>query len=199
MFTFSTGVLGILLDIEKLVFIPMGLFTEYIIFMMLINSPDFSIKILPKTMRGESKNFRGLFNSFTHSGYLLGIIFSLYFSIYFSLINLVFFQWFFSIRLNLDLTNVFFVSATLFTIYYFMYHVIKKNLSVKVASARVQLYVAYSVTISIILAALSLNNILMSFITWLGIGFTWLTYFLRRIEDEDEVALKNDSNEQGID
>lgn len=65
-----------------------------------------------------------------------------------------------------------------------MYHVSIKEISTKVIKARIRLYLAILATITAGLFGLSLKEILLPLITYLGIGLAWLSYFVEKIESE---------------
>lgn len=141
----------------------------------------------PKFIRGSSNDPSGLFDIFSHRAYLYGIIIFSFFSSYFtSGIILVIAK----IYLNLDYNftglfyNLFFLTASIFTILYFMYHIVIKELSIKVVKSRISLYVAITVTITAGIFGLKLKGILEPMITYLGAGFAWLVYFIDKMDIE---------------
>ena len=173
---------------NKYSMIPLLVLSISLLFFMLITLPDRPFEKMPKILRGSARNFKELFNTFTHKAYLIGItIFSFEFGILFITIIYLPLDLFFDYRLEaIIITNAIFPVSTLFTVCYFMYHVAINKLSVKQVRARVHLYVAWSVTISLIFFILNFKNIFYPMITWLGVGFSWLSYLLSRIDAEDE-------------
>lgn len=172
---------------NKFLLMPMLICFFFLLFMMLISLPDQALKYIPKKVKGNSRDFKELFSTFSHRAYLIGItLFSFDFAVLFILIIDGFLESIFNYTVKVDIEDVFFPIITLFTICYFMYHVVIKDLSIKLARARVQLYVACTLTISLIFFIFSFKNIFIPMITWLGVGYSWLTYFLGRIDAEDQ-------------
>ncbi|MCF6410674.1 hypothetical protein [Pseudalkalibacillus salsuginis] len=164
----------------------------FIIFIMLIKLMDNNLKYLPKKIKGNSNNFRDLLNTFNTRAYLVGIIL---FSFYFILLLYILIQFpllfFLDYSLLINIENLYFPSITIFTIYYFMYHVVIKKQSTKLARSLIHLYVAISISISLLFFVVSLDNVFTPMITWLGVGYAWLNYFLARIDNEDELNKGN--------
>jgi len=141
----------------------------------------------PKFIRKEAENPGQLFDAFGHWPYLYGVfIYSFFASFFICVIVLV------AVRmiLNLDLHmtnlfyNMFFLTTAVFSVLYFMYHISVKNVSTKVVKARVRLYLAIATTITAGLFGLSLKEIFTPLITYLGMGFAWLSFFMDKIDSE---------------
>ncbi|MGE1115434.1 hypothetical protein ACQJ0K_27270 [Priestia megaterium] len=172
---------------NKYSMIPLLILSISLLFFMLITLLNRPFERMPKIARGSARNFKELFNTFTHRAYLIGItIFSFEFAILFITIISLPLDLFTDYHLEIIITNAIFSVSTLFTVCYFMYHVVINKLSVKQVRARVHLYVAWSVTISLIFFILDFKNIFYPMITWLGVGFSWLSYLLSSIDAEDE-------------
>lgn len=141
----------------------------------------------PKFIRKEALNPAQLFDSFSHCSFLYGImVYSLFASffiegVYIALVKLI-------LQINFDFSksfyNLFFLTTAVFLVFYFMYHVSVKNVSTKVIKARIRLYLAIITTITAGLLGLSLKEILLPLITYLGIGLAWLSFFVEKIESE---------------
>ncbi|WP_243495762.1 hypothetical protein [Priestia aryabhattai] len=172
---------------NKYSMIPLLILSMVFLFFMLITLLNRPFERMQKITGGNARNFKELFNTFTHRAYLIGItIFSFEFAILFITIISLPLDLFTDYHLEIIITNAIFSVSTLFTVCYFMYHVVINKLSVKQVRARVHLYVAWSVTISLIFFILDFKNIFYPMITWLGVGFSWLSYLLSRIDAEDE-------------
>ncbi|MGP3609978.1 hypothetical protein [Anoxybacteroides rupiense] len=141
----------------------------------------------PKFIRKGSVNPAQLFDIFSHWSFLYGIIIYSFVASFFiggivvAIVHII-------LKLNFDFSklyyHLFFLATTAFSILYFMYHVSVKGISTKVIKARIRFYLAITTTITAGLFGLSLKEILLPLITYLGIGFAWLSYFVEAIESE---------------
>lgn len=141
----------------------------------------------PKFIRKGTENPAQLFDRYSHWSFVYGIIIYSFFASFFiggivvTVVHLIF-------KLNYDFSklyyNLFFITTAVFTVCYFMYHVSMKGISTKVIKVRIRLYLAIIATITAGLFGLSLKEILLPLVTYLGIGLAWLTYFIEKIEME---------------
>ncbi|MDQ0481083.1 hypothetical protein [Guptibacillus hwajinpoensis] len=141
----------------------------------------------PKFIRKESENPAQLFDRFSHWSFLYGIIiYSLVASFFIGGIAVTVVKFIFKLEYDFSKLyyNLFFLTTAIFTVLYFMYHVSMKRISTKVIKARIRLYLAIITTITAGLLGLSLKEILLPLITYLGIGLAWLSYFVEKIESE---------------
>lgn len=141
----------------------------------------------PKFIRKGSENPAQLFDRFSHWSFLYGIIiYSLVASFFIGGIVVTVVQFIFKLEYDFSKLyyNLFFFTTAVFSVLYFMYHVSMKEISTKVIKARIRLYLAIITTITAGLLGLSLKEILLPLITYLGIGLAWLSYFVEKIESE---------------
>ncbi|GAA0303737.1 hypothetical protein GGQ92_003204 [Gracilibacillus halotolerans] len=141
----------------------------------------------PKFIRKGTENPAQLFDRYSHWSFVYGIIIYSFFASFFiggivvTVVHLIF-------KLNYDFSklyyNLFFITTAVFTVFYFMYHISIKGISTKVIKVRIRLYLAIIATITAGLFGLSLKEILLPLVTYLGIGLAWLTYFIEKIEME---------------
>ncbi|WP_137791943.1 hypothetical protein [Bacillus sp. E(2018)] len=174
--------------------ILIGLMMVTVFTLFLILSIKFYWVKPPKFISKESTNPAQLFNKFSHGAFLYGIIIYSFFSSFFVIgIVLAIMQFILDININGSkmFYNVFFITSSLFTIFYFMYHISIKGISTKIIKARIRLYLAIITTIAAGLFGLSLKEILLPLITYLGIGLAWLSYFVEKIESEVEIQALN--------
>ena len=151
----------------------------------------------PKIIRKNTENPAQLFDRFSHLAYLYGIfIYSFFASIFiFGIVFAIGLIFSFNWNLNTLFYHFFFSTAAVFTVFYFMYHVSIKNISTKVIKARIRLYIAVLTTITAGLFGLALKEIVILLIAYLGIGLAWLSFFVEKIESEQEmiISLKQES------
>lgn len=145
-------------------------------------------KFILKFIRQETENPAQLFDIFSHRSFLYGIIiYSFFFSLY---IGMIIYAIGIIFNYNFDLSwwcyNLFFLTSALFSIVYFMYHISVKDISTKKIKVRIRLYLAIIATITASLFGLSLKEILFPLITYLGIALAWLSFFVEKIESEQE-------------
>lgn len=141
----------------------------------------------PKFIRKEALNPAQLFDSFSHWSFLYGIMVYSFFAsffiegVYIAFVKLI-------LQINFDFSKsfytLFFLTTAVFLVCYFMYHVSVKNVSTKVIKARIRLYLAIIATITAGLFGLSLKEIFLPLVTYLGIGLAWLSFFVEKIESE---------------
>lgn len=154
--------------------------------LFILSLKDFWIKP-PRFIHQGTENPAQLFDRFSHRSYLYGIIVYSFFASFFIsgiIFGIVHFipennfnhsKWFY---------NIFFLTSSIFTVLYFMFHVSVKEIPTKVVKARIRLYLAIITTITAGLFGLSLKEILFPLITYLGIGLAWLSFFVEKIESE---------------
>ncbi|MGM0789886.1 MAG: hypothetical protein ACQEUD_07315 [Bacillota bacterium] len=153
-------------------------------FILSLNS--FWIKPL-RFIRQGTDNPAQLFDRFSHRSYLYGIIvYSFFTSILIGgiILGIVHFIPESNFNLSKWFYNLFFLTSSIFTVLYFMFHVSVKEIPTKVVKARIRLYLAVITTITAGLFGLSLKEILFPLITYLGIGLAWLSFFVEKIESE---------------
>jgi hypothetical protein len=141
----------------------------------------------PKFIRQGSENPAQLFDRYSHWSFVYGIIiYSFFASFFIGGIIVIVVQ--FLLNINYDFSklyyNLFFLTTAVFSVLYFMYHVSVKGVSTKIVKARIKLYLAIITTITAGLLGLSLKEILLPLITYLGIGLAWLSFFIEKIESE---------------
>ncbi|MEF2965888.1 hypothetical protein V3851_08610 [Paenibacillus sp. M1] len=141
----------------------------------------------PKFIRKSAQNPAQLFDEFGHWPFLYGIfVYSFFASIFIGAIFLA------AIKkiLNLDYDtsglfyNLFFITTAIYSVFYFMYHVAEKDISTKIIKARIRLYLAIATTITVGLFGIATKEFLTPLITYLGMGFAWLSFFVEKIESE---------------
>lgn len=141
----------------------------------------------PKFIRKGTGNPAQLFDRYSHWSFLYGIFIYSIISTFFiggigvTVVNIVF-------KLNNDFSkyyyNLFFIITAVFTVFYFLYHVSVKNISTKIIKVRIRLYLAIIASVSAGLFGLSLKEILLPLITYLGLGLAWLIFLIEKIEME---------------
>ncbi|XOI97617.1 hypothetical protein ACMX2M_17010 [Paenibacillus polymyxa] len=142
-----------------------------------------------KFIRKNAENPGQLFDSFGHWPFLYGVfIYSFFSSLFIGVIFFTVAQAF--LQINLDTSklfyNLFFLTTSIYSILYFMYHVAVKEVSTKIVKARTRFYLAIIATVTAGLFGISAKEILTPLITYLGIGFAWLSFFVEKIESESK-------------
>ncbi|GAA0501727.1 hypothetical protein GCM10008986_31530 [Salinibacillus aidingensis] len=141
----------------------------------------------PRFIRQETETPAQLFDRFNHWSFLYGIIIYSFFASFFivgiciAFVNAM-------LNFNFDSSklfyNIFFLTSAVFLVFYFMYHISVKNIPPKVIKARINLYLAIIATITAGLVGLSLKELLLPLVTYLGIGLAWLSFFVEKIDSE---------------
>ena len=150
---------------------------------------------LPKFFTGGAKTPSEILSRFTNFSFVYGIaIFSIYTSFFGLGVVLILSEFIFGYKLILPdrvLLNITFCTLALFTIFWFMYHLLfNASVTVKIIKIRLRFYMAISGTASVIILPFA-QELIRPVITYLGIAFIWLTYLIERAELE-LVEEKND-------
>ncbi|WPC42793.1 hypothetical protein [Clostridium sp. JS66] len=143
---------------------------------------------LPKFIIHEAQTPYELLKTFTHGAYFYGIfIFSyitstiIYGVLLYSSIMIIGQP----INLSNIITNLVFITSAIFTIIWFMYHIIfNEEISIQQIKIRLNFYIAFFTTISTIIIWPFFQNALKPLITWLGISFVWLSYITEKAQYE---------------
>jgi hypothetical protein len=141
----------------------------------------------PKFIRQSTETPSQLFDIFGHWSYLYGIfIYSFFASFFMSAVIFAAIHFIVGLEISIGelFYNLFLLTTAIYTILYFMYHLSVKEIPPKIVKARVSLYLAVVATISAGLFGLSFKEILKPLITYLGLGFVWLTYLIDKVESE---------------
>lgn len=158
------------------------LITVYIGYIMFEN-----IK-LPKFIIHKTITPYELLKTFTHGAYFYGIVIFSYITS-----GIIYGILFYSsevltghpVNLSNIIINLVFITSAIFTVMWFMYHVIfNEKISIQEIKIRLYLYIALSTTLSTIIVWPYFQNALKPLITWLGISFVWLTYFMEKAQNE---------------
>lgn len=143
---------------------------------------------LPKFLTGGAKTPSEILSRFTDFSFVYGIaIFSLYTSFFGLGVVLMISQFIFGYKLILPdwvLSNLTLCTLALFTIFWFMYHLLfNPSVTVKIIKIKLRFYLAISGTASVIILPFA-QELIRPVITYLGIAFTWLAYLIERAELE---------------
>lgn len=173
------------------------IFADFIVWWS-VNLPNLSINFIPRFLRRECESFKELFISFTHIGYVIGVtLFAFLFTLLLSIIILIVPFFILEPLTKLDvikgnitelLTYTFLFNSMVFTIFYFLYHIVIQERSIKLVRARVQFYLAFSGTISALLFFIFSKNISIPLLISLGVSYLWLNYLLGRMDAEEEAV-----------
>jgi len=172
---------------DRLQNIILGLFSILILYpFVALNLKTYMFKLPFICQKTDSP--AQLFDIFSHRSFFYGIIvYSFFTSIIIVLLISAIGSWFnYKIDSSNWYSNLFFITSALFTIIYFMYHMSVKNISTKEIKARLRLYSAIVGTISGGLLGLSIKEILVPLITYLGIAFLWLSFCVEQVEVDKE-------------
>lgn len=178
----------------------MGLLMVVFFSILLILSPRYYLIKLPIISRGTDSPAE-LFNRFCHWSFIYGIlIFAFVESFFVCGILLGLTQIFPNLIFDFSklFINLFFIIVALFSIFYFMYHLVMIDIPIKVVRARVQLYIAISTTVSAGFFGLSLKEVLLPFVAYLGIAFTWLLFCIEKIDSETEFETSLECRKENI-
>ncbi|CAH1055808.1 hypothetical protein [Paenibacillus pseudetheri] len=164
-----------------------GIFGVLIFFtLFLITFKSYWIKP-PKFIRKSNDEVSGFLSMFSHSSYLYGLtIFTFFLTFTMSGLMMVASQ--FIIGVNFDwqviFYNLLFLSMSLFTVLYFMYHISKDKITIKQAKARISFYLLCSGCITAGLFGSSFRVAVTPFLTYVGIGYLCLRYLIDKIDSE---------------
>jgi len=175
--------------------IILGLFAILILYpFVALNLKKYIFKL--PFIRYETDSPAQLFDIFSHRSFLYGIIIYSFFTliIIVLLINAIGIWFNYKIDSSNWYFNLFFIASALFTIIYFMYHMSVKHISTKEIKARLRLYSAIVGTISGGLLGLSIKEILVPLITYLGIALLWLSFCVEQVEVDKERKGKRENN-----
>ncbi|OME73990.1 hypothetical protein BK120_32450 [Paenibacillus sp. FSL A5-0031] len=145
----------------------------------------------PKFIRKNSDDVSAFLNTFSHSSYLYGLtIFTFFLTIMLSGLLLMFSSLFVGITINWSILflNILFLSMSLFTMLYFMFHISRNNISLKLAKARISFYLFCSGCITAGLFGTSFREALTPFLSYVGIGYLGLRYLIDKIDSENEIV-----------
>lgn len=166
-----------------------GLFGTLIFFtLFLITFKSFWIKP-PKFIRRGTEDLSSFLKIFSHSSYLYGLTIFTFF-LTFTLSGFIITGSRLILGLNLNIQplfyNLVFLSMSLFTILYFMYHISKDKISLKQAKARISFYLLCSGFITAGFLGTSFKSMLTPFLTYIGIGYLCLRYLIDKIDSEGD-------------
>jgi hypothetical protein len=89
------------------------------------------------------------------------------------------------VNLNNLIENILFITTAIFTVLWFMYHIIfNEKVSIQQIKIRLNFYIAFFTTISTIFVWPFFQDALKPLVTWLGISFAWLTYITEKAQLE---------------
>lgn len=115
--------------------------------------------------------------SFSHKSYLIGILLLATFS------TLVLGR-IFGIQIKI-FTSVFFLNLSVYSIWWFCYHVVAKRTLLKNIKVRLKFYLAIGGLLSYILLLLDIKYFEIAIASML-MSFAWITYFIEAFEQEEE-------------
>lgn len=190
MFLFVGSLISFLEDKSKLLSnILIGIMIIVLYALFFLSSTRFYWIKPPKFIRKNAENPGQLFDVFGHWPFLYGVfIYSFFSSLFIGVIFFAVARFFLQIIFNTSelFYNLFFLTTTVYSVLYFMYHVAVKGVSTKIVKARTRLYLAIIATVTAGLFGIATKEVLTPLITYLGIGFAWLSFFVEKIESESK-------------
>ena len=115
--------------------------------------------------------------SFSHKSYLMGILLLATFSTL--MLGRIF-----GIQLKI-FTSVFFLNLSIYSIWWFCYHVVAEQTLLKNIKVRLKFYLAIGGLLSYILLLLDIKYFEIAIASML-VSFAWITYFIEAFEQEEE-------------
>lgn len=121
--------------------------------------------------------FDRYFQSFSHKSYLVGILFLATFSTL--MLGRIF-----GIQIKI-FTSVFFLNISIYSIWWFCYHVVANPTLLKNIKVRLKFYLAIGGLLSYILLLLDIKYFEIAIASML-VSFAWIAYFIEAFEQEEE-------------
>lgn len=156
-------------------------FIMYIAYIMTDES-----RIIKFIYKKEKKPYE-ILKEFTHISYLYGL--TVFSSItWFTTLGIIFYGSGMNVSaLNKILPDSLVFILSVFTIMWFMYHIIfNKTITIKEIKVRLNFYVAIATTISTIIIWPLFQEALKPIITYLGVSYVWLAYLIEKVEIEND-------------
>lgn len=145
--------------------------------------------LLSKILTGETRTPAEILSSFSNPSFIFGIT---YFSYFTSVFLFMMIYYLLGIKLpDLVFPNLILSTSALFTVFWFMYHLLfNSSVTIKYIKVRLRLYLAISGTFSAFVLPFT-QTLIKPVITYLGLAFVWLSYFIERVEFEQETGKDN--------
>ncbi|MCM3342521.1 hypothetical protein M3650_28830 [Paenibacillus sp. MER TA 81-3] len=166
-----------------------GIFGAFMFFALFLTTfKSYWIKP-PKFIRKGNDEVSSFLSIFNHSSYLYGLtIFTFFLTLTLNGLLMTISQFIIGVSFDWQAIfyNLLFLSMSLFTIFYFMFHISKDKITIKQAKARISFYLLCSGCITAGLFGTSFKLALTPFLTYVGIGYLCLRYFIDKIDSESE-------------